>query len=156
MNDKQFMRRAIALSEEAVEKGHGGPFGAVIVKDGHIIAEGCNQVTSRNDPTAHAEIVAIRNACRELSSFSLQSCDIYATCEPCPMCLAAIYWARIDRLYYANSRTDAAQVGFDDERIYNELARPITERTIPATRMMAHEALATFRHWEDKPDKLMY
>ena len=156
MNDKQFMLRAIALSEEAVEKGHGGPFGAVIVKDGQIIAEGCNRVTSRNDPTAHAEMVAIRNACRELSSFSLQGCDIYATCEPCPMCLAAIYWASIDRLYYANSRTDAAQIGFDDERIYNELARPITERTIPATRMMAHEALATFRHWEDKPDKLMY
>ncbi len=156
MNEKQFMLRAIALSEEAVEKGHGGPFGAVIVKDGQIIAEGCNRVTSRNDPTAHAEMVAIRNACGELSSFSLQGCDIYATCEPCPMCLAAIYWARIDRLYYANSRTDAAQIGFDDERIYHELACPVTERAIPATRMMAHEAISAFHHWDENPDKVPY
>jgi len=153
---KEFMRRAIALSVEAAGADHGGPFAAVVVKDGRIIAEGWNQVTSSNDPTAHAEVVAIRGACRALDSFSLQGCEIYCSCEPCPMCLAAIYWARIERIYYANSRADAASIGFDDEFLYDELRRPVEERTIPVVQLLADEARAAFRRWYDKPDRIQY
>jgi len=151
-----FMRRAIALSDEMMQSGRGGPFGAVIVRDGAIVAEGCNRVTSANDPTAHAEVVAIREACRTLGTFKLGGCEIYASCEPCPMCLSAIYWARLDRLYYANTRDDAAEIGFDDDIIYREIALPIGGRSIPASRMLAEEARAVFQAWEEKPNKIRY
>ncbi len=156
MNEHDFMRRAIALSAEMMRALKGGPFGAVIVKDGKIIAEGHNQVTSLNDPTAHAEVVAIREACRHLQTFSLAGCEIYASCEPCPMCLSAIYWARLDRLYYANTRLDAAKIGFDDDHIYGEVARPMDQRSIPTMRLLAEDALAVFEEWEAMPDKVLY
>ncbi len=156
MANNDFMRRAIDLSAEMMQAGQGGPFGAVIVQGGRIIAEGHNQVTTANDPTAHAEVVAIREACRQLASFSLAGCEIYSSCEPCPMCLSAIYWARLDRLYYANSRTDAALIGFDDDHIYREVALPPDRRAIPSTRLMADEALAVFRAWDAMPDKVRY
>ena len=126
----EFMREAIRLSVENVERGKGGPFGAVIVKDGKIIARGVNEVTSSNDPTAHAEVVAIRKACTALGTFQLQGCELYASCEPCPMCLAAIYWARPDKIYYANTKEDAAGIEFDDKFIYEEMSKPIGERSI--------------------------
>ncbi len=151
-----FMRRSIALSIEVMRGNQGGPFGAVVVSDGKIIAEGCNQVTSTNDPTAHAEIVAIRNACTALGTFSLAGCEIYASCEPCPMCLATIYWARIERIYYGNDRHDAAGIGFDDDFLYNELARDLEARRIPTVRLLAGEALAAFDEWRAKPDKVTY
>lgn len=156
MNEHDFMRRAIDLSAEMMRALKGGPFGAVIVKDGKIIAEGYNQVTSLNDPTAHAEVVAIREACRQLQTFSLAGCEIYASCEPCPMCLSAIYWARLDRLYYANTRLDAAKIGFDDDHIYGEVARPMDQRSIPTMRLLAEDALAVFEEWEAMPDKVLY
>ena len=156
MTEQDFMRRAIAISAEMMRALEGGPFGAVVVKDGEIIAEGHNQVTSSNDPTAHAEVVAIREACRTLGRFSLEGCEIYTSCEPCPMCLSAIYWARLDRMYYANTREDAAKVGFDDDLIYDEVARPIEERQMPATRLLGDEAFAVFREWETLPDKVPY
>jgi tRNA(Arg) A34 adenosine deaminase TadA len=156
MNNENFMRRAIALSREMMEQGQGGPFGAVIVRDGKIIAEGSNQVTSTHDPTAHAEIVAIRSACSALRDFSLKGCEIYTSCEPCPMCLAAIYWARLDRIYYANSRVDAARIGFDDEFLYQEIPRPIEQRSLVTTRMLPDEAIAAFEAWEKKVDKVKY
>lgn len=156
MSGETFMRRAIALSRERMEQGNGGPFGAVIVKDGVIIAEGWNRVTSGNDPTAHAEIVAIRAACAALASFSLQHCEIYASCEPCPMCLAAIYWARIERVYYANDRADAARIGFDDDLLYREIAAPVGARRLPMIRLLAEEARLAFDAWEKKPDKIPY
>ena len=134
----------------------GGPFGAVVVKDGRIIAEGYNQVTSNNDPTAHAEVVAIREACKALESFTLEGCDIYSNCEPCPMCLAAIYWARLRWLYYANTREDAALIGFDDDLIYREIALPVEGRTLSATRLLADEARAAFDEWSKMPDKVPY
>lgn len=150
------MRRAIALSERAVHNGTGGPFGAVIVRAGQIIAEGSNQVTSIKDPTAHAEIVAIRAACAALNDHSLAGCTIYASCEPCPMCLAAIYWARIDALFYGNSRHDAAAIGFDDHHIYEQLARPPGAGAIPATRHLETEAKGAFDAWLAKPDRTHY
>lgn len=150
------MRRAIALSRERMEAGDGGPFGAVVVKQGRIVGEGNNRVTTANDPTAHAEVVAIREACRTLDSFSLEGCDIYSSCEPCPMCLAAIYWARIRHLYFANSRADAARIDFDDDLIYREVALPIEDRSLPATRLLADEAHAVFDEWLVKPDKIPY
>jgi guanine deaminase len=156
MSAEVFMERAIALSREMMEKGRGGPFGAVIVRDGKIIAEGNNEVTSTNDPTAHAEIVAIRAACAALSSFSLHNCEIYTSCEPCPMCLAAIYWARVDRIYYANTRADAARIGFDDEFLYRELTLPIEARTLPLIRLAPEGARAAFDAWERKSDKVRY
>jgi tRNA(Arg) A34 adenosine deaminase TadA len=149
------MRRAIAISRDMVEQG-GGPFGAVIVKDGVIIAEGGNRVASSNDPTAHAEIVAIRAACAALSSFSLRDCEIYVSCEPCPMCLAAIYWARLDRVYFANDRADAARIGFDDDFLYRELAALPAARRIPMVRLLPDEARLAFEAWEKKPDKIRY
>jgi len=151
-----FMARAIQLSLESVQSGSGGPFGAVIVRNGDIIAEGVNQVTSRNDPTAHAEVLAIRRACSKLGTFELTDCELYSSCEPCPMCFGAVYWARLARIYYANSAADAAAIGFDDSLIYAELKVPRADRSIPAVQMMREEALAAFRAWAEKPDKIPY
>jgi tRNA(Arg) A34 adenosine deaminase TadA len=150
------MQEAIALSLKSVRSGKGGPFGAVVVKSGEIIASGHNQVTSTNDPTAHAEVVAIREACQVLRSFQLTGCELYTSCEPCPMCLGAIYWARPDRVYYANSKVDAAEIGFDDQFIYDELDLPIPKRQLPITQIMRDEALIAFQEWADKADKVKY
>jgi guanine deaminase len=151
-----FMARAIALSLENVQQRAGGPFAALVVKDGKIVAEGANEVTATNDPTAHAEVVAIRAACRKLNSFDLQGCEIYTSCEPCPMCLGAIYWARPARVYYANSAADAARAGFDDAFIYQEIGRPHPERQIPMIQLAQDGALAAFRAWQEKEDKIRY
>jgi guanine deaminase len=151
-----FMARAIQLSIEGVQSGRGGPFGAVVVRDGKIVAEGVNQVTSTNDPTAHAEVLAIRRACAKLGVFELRDCELYSSCEPCPMCIGAIYWARFSRVYFANTAEDAAKIGFDDSFIYSELKRPRSQRRIPIIQMMREEALAGFRAWADKPDKILY
>ncbi len=149
------MKRAIELSIENVNKG-GGPFGSIIVKDDKIIAEGSNKVTLSNDPTAHGEIVAIRAACKKLNNFSLNGCEIYSTCEPCPMCLSAIYWARINKIYYANNREDAQKIDFDDSLIYSEFQKKINERKIPMIQMMRNEALKAFELWDNKTDKVKY
>ena len=149
------MTRAIQLALENIRSG-GGPFGAVITKDGSIIAEGVNRVTAANDPTAHAEVVAIRSACTKTGTFELPGCEIYASCEPCPMCLAAIYWARITRIYFAGTAADASKIGFDDSLIYREVALPPSERAIPMVQMMRKQALSVFRAWESKPDKIGY
>jgi len=154
--DNPFMARAIQLSIENVQSGQGGPFGAVIVQDGNIVAEGVNCVTTNNDPTAHAEVVAIREACRKLRSFELKDCELYASCEPCPMCLRAIYWARLARIYFGNSAADASKIGFDDSAIYRECARSYTERSIPMVQVMREQALAAFRAWKEKTDKIPY
>ena len=151
----EFMKRAIGLSIESVNKG-GGPFGCVIVKNEKIISEGSNKVTSSNDPTAHGEIVAIREACRQVNNFSLKGLELYSTCEPCPMCLSAIYWARIDKIYYANTREDARKIDFDDSLIYTELQKNIDERKISMTQMMRDEALKAFELWDKKKDKVKY
>jgi tRNA(Arg) A34 adenosine deaminase TadA len=155
MNNR-FMVRAIQLSMEGVQSGRGGPFGAVIVKDGAIVAEGMNQVTSTNDPTAHAELLAIRGACAKLGSFELKDCELYTSCEPCPMCLGAIYWARLARVYFANTAEDAARIGFDDSFIYGELKQAHANRRIPMMQLMREEALAGFRAWEAKANKIKY
>lgn len=152
----EFMKEAIRLSLENVESGKGGPFGAVIVKDGKIIARGANSVTSTNDPTAHAEVVAIREACKTLGSFQLDDCDIYTSCEPCPMCLGAIYWARPRAMYYANTKRDAADINFDDQFIYEELERPIAERKLFTRQMMREDALAAFEKWSKSISKIEY
>jgi len=152
---KQFMSRAIELSIESVQKG-GGPFGSVIVKEIKIISEGFNKVTSTNDPTAHGEIVAIREACKNLKVFNLNGCELYSTCEPCPMCLSSIYWAHIDKIYYANTRDDAQKIDFDDSLIYSELKKNIKERKIPMVQMMRDEALKAFELWDKKTDKVKY
>ena len=149
------MKRAIELSVESVNNG-GGPFGSVIVKDDKIIAEGSNKVTSNNDPTAHGEIVAIRAACKKLNNFSLNECELYSTCEPCPMCLSAIYWARIEKIYYANTREDAQKIDFDDSLIYTELQKNIDKRKISMIQMMRNEALKAFELWDKKKDKIKY
>jgi guanine deaminase len=151
-----FMARAIELAIENVRSGRGGPFAAVVVKDGKIIAEAANCVTSTNDPTAHAEVVAIRQACKKLGTFELKDCTIYTTCEPCPMCVGAIYWARPARVYFGGTAADAAKAGFDDSFIYDEIARPHASRKIPMISMMREEALAAFRAWEEKSDKIGY
>lgn len=151
-----FMARAIKLSIDGVHSGRGGPFGAVVVRNGKIVAEGVNQVTSTNDPTAHAELLSIRQACAKLGVFELKDCELYTSCEPCPMCLGAIYWARLSRVYFANTAEDAAKIGFDDSFIYSEVKRPHSQRRIPTIQMMREEALAGFRAWADKPDKLPY
>jgi len=151
-----FMARAIQLSIEGVLSGKGGPFGSVIVADSQIIAEAFNQVTSSNDPTAHAEVLAIRAACKKLGVFELKNCELYTSCEPCPMCLGAIYWARLSRIYFANTAEDAAKIGFDDSFIYRELKEPHAERRIPAIQMMRDEALAGFRAWAERLDKIPY
>ena len=151
----EFMKRAIELSIESVNTG-GGPFGSVIVKDEKIIAEGFNKVTSTNDPTAHGEIVAIRKACKSLNNFNLSGCELYSTCEPCPMCLSAIYWAHIDKVYYANTRDDAKKIDFDDSLIYEQLTKSIKERKIRMTQLMRNEALKAFELWDKKTDKVKY
>lgn len=150
------MARAIQLSVDNVLSGQGGPFGAVVVKDGNIVSEGVNRVTSTNDPTAHAEVVAIREACRKLGAFTLKGCEIYTSCEPCPMCLGAIYWAHLSRIYFGNVAADASQIGFDDSFIYHEFAQPFPGRAIPMIPMMREEALAAFRAWQEKPNKVPY
>jgi guanine deaminase len=151
-----FMARAIQLAVENVRSGLGGPFGAVVVKDGSIIAEGANQVTATNDPTAHAEVLAIRQACQKLGLFELKTCELYTSCEPCPMCLGAIYWARLSRVYYGGFAADASNAGFDDSFIYREIAEAHAQRGIPMIQMMRDEALAVFRAWEEKPNKIPY
>jgi|TARA_B100001146_G_C15966806_1_gene342319 tRNA(Arg) A34 adenosine deaminase TadA len=151
----KFMLRAIALSIESVKTG-GGPFGSIIVKDDKIISEGFNKVTSTNDPTAHGEIVAIRDACKKLNNFNLKGSELYSTCEPCPMCLSAIYWARIDKISYANTREDARKIDFDDSLIYSEFKKNINERKIPMIQMMRNEALKAFELWDKKTDKVKY
>jgi guanine deaminase len=151
-----FMARAIELSIENVESGRGGPFGAVVVKNEKIIAEGANRVTAASDPTAHAEIVAIREACKKLGSFELKDCEIYASCEPCPMCFGAIYWARLDRVYFGALAADAARAGFDDSFIYREINQPHEQRKIPMIPLMRHQALEALRAWAAKPDKISY
>lgn len=150
------MLEAIKLSVEKMEAGFGGPFGAVIVKEGKIIARGYNNVTSSNDPTAHAEVDAIRKACKELGTFQLDDCELYTSCEPCPMCLGAIYWARPKVVYYGNTKADAAKIGFDDQFIYEELDKPMTNRSIPMIQFLPEEALAGFKAWETKADKTEY
>lgn len=152
----KFMHRAIQLARKGMKNNHGGPFGCVIVKDGDIVGEGFNRVTSSNDPTAHAEVVAIRNACDYLGTFQLTGCDVYTSCEPCPMCLGAIYWARPDRIYYAANREDAADAGFDDSFIYDELAVPAADRSIKSESVERDKALKLFEDWKDKDDKLAY
>ena len=149
------MKKAIELSIESVNK-YGGPFGSIIVKDNKIIAQGSNKVTSSNDPTAHGEIVAIREACKKLNTFNLVGCELYSTCEPCPMCLSAIYWARIEKIYYANTRDDAKKIDFDDSLIYSEFNKKINERKIPMIQLMRNEALKAFELWNKKTDKVKY
>jgi len=151
----EFMKRAIELSVESVNKG-GGPFGCVIVKDEKIVSEGSNKVTSTNDPTAHGEIVAIREACKKINNFSLNGHELYSTCEPCPMCLSAIYWARIEKIYYANTRKDAQKIDFDDSLIYSELQKNLDKRKISMVQMMRNEALKAFELWDKKIDKVKY
>jgi tRNA(Arg) A34 adenosine deaminase TadA len=154
--DNQFMKRAIQLAMNGVAANAGGPFGAVVVKDGRIIGEGNNQVTSTNDPTAHAEIIAIREACKAIGSFQLDGCSVYTSCEPCPMCLGAIYWARPEKVFFACTRDDAAAIGFDDNFIYEELERANNEREMVLVSLMRDEALEVFRNWDAKPDKVEY
>jgi len=153
---KKFMREAIRLSIENVQSGNGGPFGTVIVKNGEIIASGVNKVTQSNDPTAHAEIVAIRSACETLGTFQLVGCEIYCSCEPCPMCLGAIYWARPDRIYFANTKEDAADINFDDNFIYNELDVSISQRKLPTTQLLRDEAQMAFTQWRESTAKTEY
>ena len=150
------MKEAIELSINNVKSGKGGPFGAVVVKDGKIIARGANSVTSSNDPTAHAEVNAIREACKVLNTFQLDDCEIYTSCEPCPMCLGAIYWARPSKVYYANTKADAAEINFDDDFIYKEIAKPLNERNLKFIQMSREEALVAFKEWANKNDKIEY
>lgn len=154
--DKYFMKRAIMAAEKGMNSNEGGPFGCVIVKDDQIIAEGCNRVTSTNDPTAHAEVVAIREACNKLDSFQLDGCVIYTSCEPCPMCLGAIYWARPSKVFYACNKKDAAEIDFDDQFIYDELDKKIEEREIQFERLLRDEALPVFQQWSEKNDRTEY
>ena len=150
------MRAAIRISIQKMRRNFGGPFGAVVVRKGKIVGRGWNQVTSTNDPTAHAEICAIRDACRRLRTFQLDDCDLYTSCEPCPMCLSAIYWARLRRVCYGNTRKDAAQIGFDDDFIYQEVAAPISRRKIPMKQQLRKEAFDAFKEWQTKTDKIRY
>ncbi|MCB0837529.1 MAG: nucleoside deaminase [Bacteroidetes bacterium] len=154
-NQIQFMREAIRLSVESVKNG-GGPFGAIIVKNGEIIARGNNQVTLNHDPTAHAEVVAIREACQHLGHFQLEDCDLYTSCEPCPMCMGAIYWSRPNRVFFGNTKSDAAKIGFDDQFIYKELQTPFLERKIPMIQLLNGEAIEAFQLWDKKEDKVSY
>ena len=156
MPEERFMQRAIDLALERMRANKGGPFGAVIVRNGEIVAEGWNEVTSTNDPTAHAEVVAIRLACAKLATFNLSDCEIYASCEPCPMCLGAIYWARFRALYFANTRDEAAAIGFDDEFIYREIPLPPAERSVPGITLRTPTSDVPFAEWAAKPDKIRY
>lgn len=153
---EKFMREAIRLSMEGVKNNMGGPFGAVVVKNGQIIGKGNNQVTSTNDPTAHAEVVAIRDACKNLKSFQLDGCEIYTSCEPCPMCLGAIYWSRPSKIFYACTKKDASDAAFDDSFIYQEMNQPINKRKIPTIQVLRKEALGALRAWKAKEDKISY
>jgi len=153
---KAFMAEAIRLAGENIKNGNGGPFGALVVKDGKIVSAAANKVTSTNDPTAHAEVVAIREACATLNTFDLSGCELYASCEPCPMCLGALMWARIEKLYYAANRVDAAKAGFDDELFYKELSLPPQQRQLPSQQLMKDEAIDIFNKWNEKPDKIKY
>ena len=153
--DRRFMQMAIDLSVASVARG-GGPFGAVIVREGEVVATGTNCVTAKNDPTAHAEVSAIREACAKLGSFKLEGCTVYSSCEPCPMCLSALYWAGVERIFYGNTKQDAQAIDFDDSFIYEQIATPYAERAIPCCNIMREEALAAFRAWEAKPDKIKY
>lgn len=152
----KFMREAIRLSLSRMRANRGGPFGAVVVRKGKIVARGWNRVTCDNDPTAHAEVSAIREACKKLKTFQLDDCELYTSCEPCPMCLAAIYWARLKKVYYANTRRDAAKIEFDDALIYREVAKPVSRRLIPMKQLLRGEALMVFAEWEAKADKIRY
>ncbi len=156
MEKEKLMQEAIDLSIENVKSGKGGPFGAIVVKDGKIIARAANSVTSTNDPTAHAEINAIREACKVLNTFQLDGCELYTSCEPCPMCLGAIYWARPTTVYYANTKTDAADINFDDDFIYKEIAKPLNERKLKFIQMSRDQALKAFEEWTNKNDKMGY
>src|ERR1700733_10892293 len=153
---EQFMRAAIRLSLSKMRANCGGPFGAVVVRRGRVVGRGWNQVTSTNDPTAHAEVTAIRDACRRLQTFQLDDCELYTSCEPCPMCLAAIYWARFRQVYYANTRQAAARIQFDDDLIYREVAKPVSKRIIPMKQLLRPEALKVFVEWQAKADKIRY
>jgi len=153
--NKNIMREAIKLANDNIKKG-GGPFAAIIIKDGQIIAHGTNQVTNNNDPTAHAEVEAIRNAAKKLNSFDLTECEIYTTCEPCPMCFGAIYWAKISKVYYGNTKEDAANIGFDDHFIYEELDLPKEKRKLKMIELLRDETIQTFEAWKDMPDKTEY
>ena len=155
MTNEECMKRAIALSEENVKNG-GGPFAAVIAKNGEIVAEGCNRVTADNDPTAHAEVSAIRAACKKLGTFNLSEYEIFTSCEPCPMCLGAIYWAHLSKIYYGNNRTDAAKIGFDDDFIYKEIPLPLSQRSIPMENLLHGDASRCFEQWREKSDKTEY
>lgn len=150
------MREAIRQSKAGMDKGEGGPFGAIVVKNGQIVGRGNNRVLATNDPTAHAEVVAIRDACQNLGSFQLDDCEIYTSCEPCPMCLGAIYWARPKRVYFGCTRTDAADIQFDDDFIYEEIGTPLEQRQIPMIPLLREEALVVFREWQEKSDKTLY
>ena len=156
MTDAELMQRALELARQGMLGGKGGPFGCVVARKGVIIGEGCNEVTSTNDPTAHAEIVAIRNACGAINDFQLQGCRIYTTCEPCPMCLGAIYWSRPEKLFFAGTRQDAADAGFDDEMIYEEVALPPADRRLETVNLMREGSLALFTEWIDLPEKITY
>lgn len=155
-SEQQFLERAIELSREGMRSGKGGPFGCVIVKDGKIVGEGYNQVATTNDPTAHAEVVAIRNACKTLNSFQLTDCDVYASCEPCPMCLGAIYWARPKRVIYANTKKDAAEINFDDQFIYDELEKGDSEKSIVFVHSPNEKAIDVFNEWKNMENKVEY
>ena len=152
----QFMREAIRLSRQKMRQNHGGPFGAIVVRNGRIVGRGWNRVTSAADPTAHAEISAIRDACKKLRRFHLEDCALYTSCEPCPMCLGAVYWARLKAVFYANTRTDAAAINFDDAAIYREMDMPMTRRKIPMKQLLRKEALRVFEEWKNKADKTPY
>lgn len=154
--ENKFMQMAIDLAHKCIGEIAGGPFGAVIVKNNHVVGKGSNQVTSHNDPTGHAEITAIRNACHNLETFSLDGCEIYTSCEPCPMCLGAILWARIDKVYYAANRSDAAKIGFDDHLFYEEICKPLHERSLPMIEMDREAAIEAFNAWDHKEDKVEY
>ncbi len=155
MTHEDFMREAIELSKKNVENG-GGPFGAVIVKDGKIVGKGANNVVTHTDPTAHAEVMAIRDAAANLGTYDLSGCTIYTSCEPCPMCLGAVYWAHLSKMYYGNTKEDAAKVGFDDAFIYKEMELPVDKRSVPAERILGEEAYKAFQMWDENPDKIKY
>ena len=153
---RKFMREAIKLSVQRMRRGGGGPFGAIVVRGGKIVGRGWNQVASSNDPTAHAEIMAIRDACQRLKTFRLEDCELYASCEPCPMCLSAIYWARLKKIYYGNTRKDAAKIEFDDDFLYRQVALPIRQRSLPMKQLLRAEASQAFAEWREKVDKIRY
>ncbi len=156
MSNEKFMQEAVRLADEGMRSDRGGPFGCVIVRDGKILAHGNNRVTSTNDPTAHAEVTAIREACQQLGTFQLSDCELYTSCEPCPMCLAAIYWARIPTVFYGNTRADAAAIGFDDDFIYQQIPLPPSKRAIKMEPLLREVAQATFKAWSEKPNKVQY